>query len=515
MRTRPGLAVAAGLAGAARLVPGALLPLVVGSAVDAGVARHDGAALAGHATLVVVLGLVQMVCAAVFDHLAHGMWIHGASALQRSAVGHATGLGASLGPQVARGEVAAVTSADLSKLGNLLETGGRVVGAVVAFAVVGTVLLASSPLLGVLAVVGVPLAVVGIGPLVAPLQRRTDRQREELVAVNALAGDIVAGLRILRGVGGEGQFHRRFRAATDRVRTAGVTVARSDAALAAAEVLLPGLVKVALTWVGARLALDGEVTAGQLVAFYGASAFLVVPVATITEGTAAFGAARTAAGRACRLLALRPRVTDPALPQPLPPGALTVTDRESGLDAPAGRLTVVVAGAATDALSARLGRIDPATGGVRIGGVPVERVAVSELRSRVQRAHHEDLWFAGPLRGELTAAGAVTVDEALHAAAAHDVVEGLPRGLDEPVGERGREVSGGQRQRLALARALLADVDVLVLAEPTSAVDAHTESTIARRVAALRRGRTTVVLAESPLWRGVADVVVRMDQEER
>ncbi len=88
-----------------------------------------------------------------------------------------------------------------------------------------------------------------------------------------------------------------------------------------------------------------------------------------------------------------------------------------------------------------------------------------------------------------------------------DVVDSLEDGIDEHLVERGRTLSGGQRQRMTLARALSFDADVLVLDEPTSAVDAHTEARIVQRVRELRRGRTTVVLSESPLWLGAADKV--------
>ena len=114
------------------------------------------------------------------------------------------------------------------------------------------------------------------------------------------------------------------------------------------------------------------------------------------------------------------------------------------------------------------------------------------------------LLFSGRLREEL---GTGPVDEALETACAADVLEALPDGLDTELEERGRQLSGGQRQRLVLARALAADPEVLVLDEPTSAVDAHTEARIADRLHRMRSGRTTVVLTTSPLMLDRADVV--------
>lgn len=491
-----------------------MVPLLVGSAVQAGVVRGDPGGALGWAAAIVAAGVLQMIFAFLLDIAAHGLWIHGASALQRTVVGHATGLGASLGPQAAGGEVVSVTSTDLNRVGHLGEVLGRAVGAVVAFVVIAAILLGRSPLLGAVALVGVPLAVLGLGPLIGPLQRRKDAQRGELVAVNAQAADIVSGLRILRGIGGEPQFLRRFAAATARARDAGVAVARSESWLGGAEVLLPGLVTIAITWLGARLALAGEISVGDLVAFYAAAAFLVVPVSTASEAVGVYAAAMSSARTACRLLALRPLLAEPERPVALPAGPLAVHDATTGLTAPAGELTVIDAGAGAEALAARMARfVDD--GAVLVGGVPADAVALAELRARVVLSHNQDLWFAGPLGPELVPVrpGSVSVPGAVEAAGATELVDSLPHGLDEPIGERGREVSGGQRQRLVLARALATDADVLLLDEPTSAVDAHTEAAVVERVAHLRRGRTTVVFSQSALWRAAADTVHDLTRE--
>ncbi|MGV9293646.1 ABC transporter ATP-binding protein [Amycolatopsis sp. NPDC003676] len=511
LRARPWLVLGAAVTGAGWSLPSALLPLVIGRGVGA-IADGDTSALWRWALVAGVLGVVQALLGTGLHFAAYGMWIHGAGTTQRLVTDHTTRLGATLRESASTGNVVAVTSSDMNWIGNAFEVIGRTIGSIVAFVVIGIAMLSTSPLLGTVALVGVPLAVLGIGPLLAPLQKRKTTQRENLSEVNALGADIVSGLRILRGVGGERRFLRRFHDASQLVRRSGVEVGRSESWLAAAEVLLPGLVTVAITWLGARLALDGTIGVGELVAFYGVSAFLVVPVSTATEQVSALSSGLVAARKVCGLLALRPKLADPASPQPLPDGPLELVDTTSGIRVAPGKLTVVDLGAEAEAIAERMARFaDPGEDEkVLVGGVPADRVALAELRTRVVYAHNQDIWFSGVLREQLEPArpGSVDIFAALHAADAEDIVEALPRGVDELIGERGREVSGGQRQRLSLARALATDADVLLLDEPTSAVDAHTEARITQRAKELRNGRTTVVFSQSPLWRNVADEVV-------
>ncbi|WP_445277973.1 ABC transporter transmembrane domain-containing protein, partial [Streptomyces sp. DSM 41033] len=116
-------------------------------------------------------------------------------------------------------------------------------------------------LLGLAVLIGVPAAVLGIGPLLRPLQARDEAQREQMGIATSQAGDIVAGLRILRGIGGEARFAERFRRTSQQVRRAGESAGRMEAWLQAAGVLLPGLVTVGIVWFGAHLALNGAITA--------------------------------------------------------------------------------------------------------------------------------------------------------------------------------------------------------------------------------------------------------------
>jgi ABC-type multidrug transport system fused ATPase/permease subunit len=282
-------------------------------------------------------------------------------------------------------------------------------------------------------------------------------------------------------------------------------------------VLLPGVFVVTVTWIGARLAIEGTITVGQLVAFYAYTAFLVVPLSTFTEAARKWAAATVSAARVVRLLRRTRLVDDPIEPLDLPPLGARLHDPTSGLCPEPGLLTAVAATTPEEgsALADRLGRWagfgDDSAATATLGDVPIDRIRLADLHARVLVVDKDPAILSGSLRSVLAPPSRgrdIPVDALIEATAAHDVLEALPDGLDSDLPERGRNLSGGQRQRVALARALRADPDVLVLDEPTSAVDAHTEATIAGRLHDLRAGLTTVVITTSPLLLDRADQVV-------
>jgi ABC-type bacteriocin/lantibiotic exporter with double-glycine peptidase domain len=323
---------------------------------------------------------------------------------------------------------------------------------------------------------------------------------------------------VLRGIGGEQTFLRRYEAQSQHVRRVGVRVAGVQASLDSAQVLLPGIFVVLVTWIGARFALDGRITAGQLVAFYGYAAFLTMPLRTVTEFTDRFIRAHIAAGKVLRILGVEPDQHPGRRGEVPPPDPSDdLVDPRSGVRVRAGRLTALVSARPeeTAAIADRLGRHGPGRHETTWGDRRLVDLALAEVRERIVVSEADPRLFTGRLRDGLLAGRVADSDQQVHAAleaaSALDVLEAVPDGLDGLVEERGRSYSGGQRQRLALARALLADPEVLVLVEPTSAVDAHTEARIAGRLVAARHGRTTVVTTASPLLLGEAEEVVLVE----
>jgi ABC-type multidrug transport system fused ATPase/permease subunit len=349
-----------------------------------------------------------------------------------------------------------------------------------------------------------------MGPLLRPLQARSARERQMRSDLSNTGTDIVGGLRVLRGIGGEQVFLARYRRESQATRTAAVEVAKLQSVLDALQVFLPGTFVVLVVWLGARAAVAGEISAGELVAFYGYSAFLMIPLRTATEFANKLIRGLVSSRRICRVLALEPDLVDPVDPVDGPAPGTELYDARTGLRVRPGLLTAIVCERPDESalLADRLGlaAAEP-DDDVTWGGAPLTAMRQSEVRERILVSDTGAALFAGRLGDRLDERGGGDVARAIHTASAEDILEALPEGLDTTVTERGRSLSGGQRQRLVLARALAADPEVLVLVEPTSAVDAHTEARIAARLRDHRAGRTTVVTTVSPLLLDVVDEV--------
>ncbi|MBC7278860.1 MAG: ABC transporter ATP-binding protein [Nocardioides sp.] len=500
----------------------AVMPLVIGRAIDEGVATKDVPTLAVYAAILLGVGLVQAAAGIVRHRFAVTNWLTAAYRVVQLVTRQSVRLGSSLPRKVSTGEVAAIGTSDLSHIGQVMDVSARFAGAVVSFFVVAVVLLQTSVTLGLVVLIGVPLVVLLVGPLLSPLQKVSADQRHLMGDLSNTASDIVGGLRVLRGIGGEEVFSARYRRKSQEVRHAGVRVARLQSVLDAMQILLPGMFVVAVVWLGARMAVAGEITAGQLVAFYGYAAFLMLPLRTVVEYANKLIRARVSAKRIIKVLALDPDNASLDAPLPMPPAGSELRDAVTGLRIETGRLTALVSEQPDDTarLADKLGRMtpdDPTDRSVTLGGVPLLDLPLEDVRRRIIVSDTGSQLFSGALGEVLDVtgkAGREAAEAAVHTASAEDILEALPDGYGAQVTERGRSLSGGQRQRLTLARVVTVDPEILILVEPTSAVDAHTEARIASRLRAHRAGRTTVVTTTSPLLLDTADVVVFLEEGE-
>ncbi|MDX3352464.1 ABC transporter ATP-binding protein [Streptomyces sp. ME01-24h] len=504
----------------------ACFPASVGIAVQA-VVDGSGGRLALAGGLILALGVVTAVGDTMLHRTAVTNWISAAARVQVLLSRKTLELGALLTRRVAAGEVVAVSTADVEKIGWFVEALARFACSLLATVGVTVALLVYQPQLGLIVAVGVPVLALSVLPLLPHATRRADEQRAKAGRATELASDTVAGLRVLRGIGGEELFLSRYRQASQEVRGAAVRNARMWALISALQVVLPGLLLLAVTWYGARLALDGRITVGELVTVYGTVVFLLFPLRGFEEIAMAYSFSRPSAARAAAVLDLRRDSTGADRGTAEHTGGLPAGDLHdplTGVLASAGEFTAVVCGDADAAgvLADRLGGHSPTGTGdapsVLLGGTALDDLPLAAARTAVLVQDKDPVLLSGTLTAllDVPASGRVTPAEALAAAQCGDVLDALAQASVDDSGdpmrtritERGRSLSGGQRQRLALARSLVADPQVLVLDEPTSAVDTHTEARIAQGLRALRAGRTTVVLTSSPLLLDRADRVV-------
>jgi ABC-type multidrug transport system fused ATPase/permease subunit len=533
-------------------LPGAVGPYVVGRIIDDGITARDLGVVGRLCLLLLGLVLVGAVAGVLSHTLIVRTWLVGMYGATKLVTRKVTQMGHVLPQRTPTGEVLSVASGDADQFGALNEVLANLAGAVAAYLLIAGLVLSTSWPLGVVVLVAAPLIMVFALPLLRPLQRAQETERSRSSDLTSLATDIVAGLRILRGIGGEQTFARNYAASSQLTRAAGLTAGRWQAAVDAASVLFSGLFLVALTWLGARQVVTGRLSVGELVSFFGYAVFMVWPIQTFFESAQKWVRCLVSARKAVAVLEQQPPWPTPAEPLRLPAEGV-LHDAASGFRARPGELTLIVSALPDDsaALADRLGRYLPADyepvpldvegvkgraarrareeqraqrarlaerdrqlaergWGVSLGSVDLGDVPLVEVRRKILVSDAASQVFAGTLQNLVDPLDRLTLAEAeavLHAAAAEDVFAGLPGGWQGRIDERGRGLSGGQRQRLVLARALGLDPDVLVLVEPTSAVDAHTEALIAARLAEHRRGRTTVATSVSPLLLHHADRV--------
>jgi ABC-type multidrug transport system fused ATPase/permease subunit len=497
----------------------ALTPGAIGEAVNVGLIARDQTALIWWGLAVLGLGVITAASALLVERFECTVRIGGGYRTMQFITRQVCELGATVGKRVTAGDLVTVGASDISLIGQALMAAARGVGGVAGFIVVAVLILGTSWQIGLLVLIAVPvilLITTRLSRLLRERQRQVRAQQRELADQ---AVDTVRGLRVLRGFGGGEIFVGRYRAGSQRLRFTVIGQARASAMLGAASTFLPGLLVVGVVALAGERTLARQLSAGQMVAFYGYTTYLVSPINRMTLAVTQAMQAHVAAANITRLLRLEPDIGPGPGSAVMPGGPGALADPDSGLVVPLLGLTAVVC-TAGDAitLSDRLGRYTDS--GATYDGQPLTALPLAGIRERILVATAEAHLFAGPLRRELDPANRLDdrddrLDDrddrlwtAVDASAARDIIEALPDRFDTRMAEGGREFSGGQQQRLRLVRALMADPEVLILIDPTSAVDAHTESRMAAGIAGLRQGHATLVFTTSMLLLNQADHVV-------
>ncbi len=481
----------------------AVTPYLISQAIARGLRPRQVEPLVIWAAAVFVVGVANAALGILRHRTMTKIRLDGGLRTVDAVMTHAVDLGAALPRRITAGEVVTIGIADVWLVARALTVTGPGVGAIIAYAVVMTLLTRVSGMVALVVAGGVVVLGVLLGPLLNRLNTAGGEYRDRQGRLAARLVDVIGGLRILNGLGGKEAHLRRYTAESKAVQAEGYRVGGALSWIIALGDGLPTIFLAVVTWLAARLTVRGQLTVGELVAVYGYVAVLVVPTWMLIMSAGDVSRGVIAARRIIAFLRLP--IEEPG-DGAAPDGPSVLRDPESGVVAEPGQLTVLASARPEDGavIIDRLGRYGQTA--ATWGPYRIAEVAKPAVRERILVADHEADLFAGTLRDVVaghTKGDDDAVRRAITAAVATDIA-----GLDHHIERDGRNLSGGQRQRVRLARALHANPEMLLAAEPTSAVDAHTEAAIADRLIAARAGRGTVLATTSPVLLDRADVVL-------
>ena len=447
------------------------------------------------------------------------------------------------GPARLPGVGLSVATSDVARLASAVALACYPLAEVAAVLVAGAILLSLSWPLGLAVLLGTPATVLVIDLAGRTLRARSGREQAAAAAAAGQAADLMAGYRVVMGLAAGGQAGARYRSASRDSLVATLHAKSAHGRLLGSMQALTGVFLAAITLAAGWQALTGRLSVGALITVVGLAQFLIGPMTMVATNAGAVWAAATAsAERVLNVLnAPGADVRSVAGSDPPTAAARRAVDEAAGtalhagkpapgqssrdphiltLDIPlggqrlraevrAGECVAVPAdGARAAVLAEALSGWGAPDGSAACDGLPVAELPGGTVLVAPHAAH----LFDGTVR-ENVQLGAVTArraERALDDAGCTDFLRALPEAEHTPVGEGGRQLSGGQRQRVALARALATDAPVLVLHDPTTAVDSVTEQAVAGRIRDSRTGQITVLLTRAPALLAAADRVLEL-----
>lgn len=506
------------------------VPVVTGAAIDRALATGDSGQLVGWIGVLVALYVALTAAARLTNRLnAYAMQVlqHRLRATLSTRVLHPVE-GTIRAPD---GEVVSTMTNDVGRLANGVLLTTMTISRIASIVFIAVSLLALSWPLGVVVLVGTPLVVWLMGVLSDRLSKDIRVYQGLLATTVGRASDLVAGYRVIKGVRAETEATRRYEQASQEALVAAKRNAGLLGRFQVVSGVVTGIFVAAVTGLAGWFAVDGRLSIGGLIATVGLTQALLPHIqAVVGLSIPNVAGSRASAARILDALDGTPGV-EPGPDEPMPSSGgarpLGVTTQD------ACRLDVGVSSAthrfepgelvgvrADDRTAARLADAllnphVPSDAGsdvkVFLDGHPADELTPAEYRARVAVAPHRTTLFTGTIRDNLTTP--TSAPDRLRAAVEAAACDDFAADLDVPVGENGNRLSGGQRQRVALARALATDASILVLHEPTTAVDSVTEQTIADRLRRLRAGRSTLLITSSPALLSRCDRVIDLRAE--
>jgi ATP-binding cassette, subfamily B, bacterial len=407
------------------------------------------------------------------------------------------------------------------------------VASAVTLAAMFSVMWRMEPRLTLVSVAVVPWMVLVLHRYMTPMLVRSYEQQEAEGRMYEVVERTLSALPVVQAYGREASCDRAFARATDGALDAAV----ANTVVGLKFKVLTGLGTACgtalIVWIGAQSVLEGRLTVGGILVFLAYLASLYGPLEALMYAPSTTQGAAGSARRVLELLDTRRDVEDRpgATPVARLQGHVRLEEVTFGYDAgrpvlervslevAPGRMVAIVGptGAGKSTLVSLVPRFyDPWSGRVTIDGLDVRDIELKSLRSQVAVVLQEPFLFPMSIADNIAYgrphASRREIEAAAREANAHSFIERLPEGYDTVVGERGATLSGGERQRISVARAILKDAPILILDEPTSAVDAQTEALLLEAMERLTRGRATIVIAHRMTTVARADCILVLDR---
>lgn len=513
---------------------GLAIPLVMQQVIDGPIAASNFAGVWWPAALVLFLGAVDALGIWARRHLVAGPSSQFEISARAAVFDKLQRLSVSAHEGWESGQLLSRAIADLSSLRRFVAFIGPflLVNAVTLVVGLGVLFVQSWQLGTILAVTAVPLVIVCAR--FEALYRVVARDAQDQAGdVTTTVEESVQGIRVLKAFGRSAHLGHRFIREAATLRGTEMKKVRYLAILWTLIVGIPPVGIGAMLAYGAYAIVEGTMTVGMLVAAMAIVAFLLWPIESFGFLLAELNNARTAADRYWEIMDTPETITDPVRPVPVPRNPRGVLEfHDVGFAFPdaspllrgvdfrvdPGEIVALVGvtGSGKTAVTNLVPRLyDVTSGSITIDGIDIATVALSDLRSTVSVAFEDPVLFSASVRENIAlgrpGASDADIDQALDIACAREFVERLPWGLSTRIGEQGMSLSGGQRQRLALARAVLGKPRILVLDDPLSALDVHTEAVVHDNLRRVLTHSTTLLVAHRPSTAALADRVLHLE----
>ncbi len=510
-----------------------LIPFLTGQAIEA-VRLHHHHSLIILAVAIAAAGLVRLVLSASRRLVAGRVSLGVELDLRNRLYGHLQRLELAFFDRQQTGQLMSRATVDLQSVRWFLGYGLIFIAqSLMTIVLAAVAMLLIQPELALLSLIPVPFVVILSSRYGRRSRPALQEVQQRIAELTAEAEENISGVRVVKAFAREEWQLNRFRAAVERLFGQAVYATRLQARFGPTISFLPNLGLAIILLVGGRQVINGTLTLGHFTAFYAYLLMLISPMRTLGYTLSAAQRATASGARIFQILDREPAMKVPEDAPPLPAGpghielrhATLVFDgsvrpalQDINLEISGGQTVALVGtmGSGKTALVSLLPRLyDLSSGSVLIDGADVRQVDMRSLRSAIALVNDDPFLFSATVHDNIAYArpdaSRDEVVQAAEAAQAAGFIDDLPNGYDTLVGERGLTVSGGQRQRLAIARAILANPRILILDDATSSVDASTEQEIKLALSRLMEGRTTLIVAHRLSTISLADEIIVLD----